>query len=256
MSPVLPESDSRAMVRLMGDVAAMEGEHAEKKRYLMDGLCELIKAEAWAWSLSCAIEPAAPQTYVGVLHGGFSEERLARFLLAVEHPQMGPPVARFNQRLKSARGLVVMQRFEIDPDNLAASPELDALWRAANIGPLIMAGLRIDANAASCLGIYRPLGAADFSERAMQMVHIVLSEVPWLHLSGWPEDRGALVPKLAPRLRTVLNLLLDGRSRKEIAVAIGLSTHTVSGYVKEIYSHFSVSSQPELMRKYMHGLSR
>lgn len=244
------------MVRLLGEVAALDGEHVEKKRYLMGGLCELIGAEAWGWTLSCTVEPGAPQTYVGVLHGGFTDERMARFLLAVEHPQMGPPVARFNERLAKSRGLVAMQRTEIDPENLAASPELEVLWRAADIGPLIMAGWCIDGRSASCLGIYRPLDAPDFSEREMKIAHIVLSEVPWLHLSGWPEDLGALVPKLAPRLRTVLNLLLDGRSRQEIADAIELSPHTVAGYVKEIYRHFSVSSQPELMRKYMHGLAR
>lgn len=251
----IPETDSRAMVRLLGETIALDGDHAEKKRYLMDGLCELINAEAWGWTLSCALTPGDPQTYVGILHGGFSPERLAKFLLAVEHPKMGPPVARFNERLLQTDGMVTMQRTEIDPENLARSPEIDTLWKEANIGPLIMAGKQIDNLSASCLGIYRPLDAPNFTAREMKIAHIILSEVPWLHLSGWPDDRGVTVPKLAPRQRTVLNLLLDGRSRKEIAAQIGISENTVSGYAKEVYRHFSVNSQTELMRKYILGMN-
>jgi DNA-binding CsgD family transcriptional regulator len=190
---------------------------------------------------------------VGLLHGGFSKDRIAKFLLAVSHPQMGPPVARFNARLAETDGMVTMQRTEIDPENLARSPELDELWADADIGPLIMGGFRLDGRSASCLGIYRSLKAPNFTDREMQIADIILSEVTWLHLSGWPEDRGAKVPQLSPRQRTVLNLLLDGRPRKEIADIIGISEHTVSEYVKNIYRVFAVNSQPELMRKYMLG---
>jgi DNA-binding CsgD family transcriptional regulator len=252
---VIAESDSRAMVRLLGETAAVDGGHAEKKRYLMDGLCGLINANAWAWTLSCSTEPGAPQSYVGILHGGFSEDRITKFMLALSHPGMGPPVARFNARLADGGGMVTMQRTEIDPEGLACVPELNQLWIDANIEHLIMGGYPVDACSASCLGIYRPFGAPAFTEREMQIAHIILSEVPWLHMSGWPEDRGVLVPKLAPRQKTILYMLLDGRARKDIAYSIGISENTVSSYVKEIYRLFSVNSQPELMRKYLHGHS-
>jgi hypothetical protein len=38
----VPEEDARAMVRLLADVASSQGDHEEKKRTLMDGLCEIV----------------------------------------------------------------------------------------------------------------------------------------------------------------------------------------------------------------------
>lgn len=81
------------------------------------------------------------------------------------------------------------------------------------------------------------------------MVHIILSEVPWLHMNGWPEDMGVSIPNLSPRQRTVLNLLLDGLDRKQIASELGISENTVSGYTKDVYRHFSVNSHVGLMKK-------
>ncbi len=45
MEQELGEDDVRSMIRLVAEVAALEGEHAAKKRYLMDGLCVLIDAD-------------------------------------------------------------------------------------------------------------------------------------------------------------------------------------------------------------------
>ncbi len=54
------ESDARTMVRLLGETAALDGGHAEKKRFLMRGLCNLIRADAWVWTLGCDIRPGGP----------------------------------------------------------------------------------------------------------------------------------------------------------------------------------------------------
>ena len=48
----LSEPDVRAIVRLLGEVAALQGDHAAKKRALMDGLCRLIGADYWGWGLA------------------------------------------------------------------------------------------------------------------------------------------------------------------------------------------------------------
>ena len=49
-SPDLSESDVRQMVRLLGETAALEGGHAEKKRYLMDGLCHIINVDSVSYT--------------------------------------------------------------------------------------------------------------------------------------------------------------------------------------------------------------
>ena len=40
--------------------------------------------------------------------------------------------------------------------------------------------------------------------------------------------------RLTPRHRAVLALVAEGKSNKEIAIILGLSTHTVRGYLEDI----------------------
>ncbi len=91
----MKEDDVRNMVRLIGEVVAIPGNHAEKKRFLMEGLCGLIGADAWAWALSCQRDPGKPQVYASVLNGGLSDENLVKLLQAIEHPEMVAMTAKF-----------------------------------------------------------------------------------------------------------------------------------------------------------------
>lgn len=244
------EADARAITRLLGETAAVDGDHAEKKRYLMDGLCELIEADAWTWGLACQTTPGSQQTNVVSLNGGFDEERFACYLKAVEQPEMGQVALRFFQELEKSQSTLTMRREDIDPDNLAKSSGAGELWAAADIGSLIMSMQPVEGGQTSGVGIYRRLAAPAFTAREVKIANIVLTEVRWLYLSGWPKDRGATVPRLYPQQRIVLNLLLDGMSRKQIAAHMNLSEHTVSGYVRDVYRHFMVHSHPELMKRF------
>lgn len=247
----LTEEDVRSMVRLLGDTVAGEGDHAIKKRFLVDGLCRLIDADCWIWALGNRIEPGQAQVYFNMLHSGFDEERFATFLQAIEHPAMGPAVERFHRRIQSEDVLVTMLRHEMDPEGLVDREGPAELWKQADIGSLMMCGYPIDAESMSGIAMYRGFDAPRFTQREKRIAHIIFEEVPWLHMQGWPEDRGVTVPKLYPRQRTVLNLLLDGLGRKQIAGHMGISENTVSGYTKDVYQHFGVSSHAELMHRFL-----
>lgn len=247
----LQEDDARAMVRLLGQTAAVEGGHQDKKRFLMDGLCRLIQADCWVWTLGCQLVPGEAQVYVSALHDGFDESRYAALLEALAHPVMGHAVETFYAAIAEEKTHTTMLRDEIDPRRIAYGPGPDALWKKADIGSLMLSGYPIDDNSLSAIAIYRRVDDTPFTERDKLIAHIILDEVPWLHMTGWPEDRGATVPQLSPRQRTVLNLLLDGLGRKQIADQLGITENTVSGYVKDIYRHFSVNSQAELMHRFL-----
>jgi DNA-binding CsgD family transcriptional regulator len=53
--------------------------------------------------------------------------------------------------------------------------------------------------------------------------------------------------QLSPRRQETLDRLLAGLSEKEIAVQLGISRHTVHGYVRDIYLWYDVNSRSELM---------
>jgi DNA-binding NarL/FixJ family response regulator len=51
----------------------------------------------------------------------------------------------------------------------------------------------------------------------------------------------------------ILVHLLDGKGRDEIAAMLHLSPETVKTHTRNIYQHFSVASQVELMRRFLAG---
>ena len=91
----LAQSDVRGMVRLLGEVVALPGGHAVKKRFLMEGLCNLIDADAWMWGLSFQHDAAQPPAYVSLMNGGLSKQALANFVAVLEHPAMAALTSKF-----------------------------------------------------------------------------------------------------------------------------------------------------------------
>lgn len=249
----LSEFDVRAIVRLLGEVAASRKDHSGMKRQLMDGLCGLIGAECWVWALGCRMREGEQPIYTSFMYGGFTEERFARFLAAQEHGDMSWLSAPILHELEDQRRHVTRLRQQMDRKNLFEKSEVFRFWCAADIGPIILSLRPLMDDTVGTMALYRGKDRPLFSPRESRIAHIVLSEVPWLHEQGWPDDRGSTVPKLSPRLRLVLNLLLDGQGRKQIAAHLSISENTVSGYSKEIYRHFRVNSHAELMRRFQQG---
>lgn len=65
-----------------------------------------------------------------------------------------------------------------------------------------------------------------------------------------PHSRPATGPSvegLTQRGRQTLSLLLEGKSEKQVAAAMGLSRNTVHKYVMALYQHFGVNSRAELL---------
>lgn len=244
------------MVRLVADVAALNADHSTAKRHLMSGLKKMIGADCWAWTLSY-LHPDRPPAYVSFYHEGFTESRFAHYLQAIEHPDMQRLTAPFAEAIRSGGASQVTRlRQQIDPEQRFLSSDVYPLWLAADIAPLILSAKPLTEECVSLIALYRRPDQPLFTERESRIAHILLTEVPWLHATGWPEDFGVTAPELPRRRRVVLNLLLEGRSRKEIAGALDLSVHTVSDHVKEIYRTFRVQSHAELMRRFIRGDAR
>lgn len=248
------EKEARAMLRLVAEVAALRTDHAAARRYLMNGLKSMIGADCWVWTLGYLHPDRAP-VYASPQHDGFDDERFARYLQAIEHPGMQSLTAPFAEELMTRQCHITRLRQQIEAAGGHHFPSSEAypLWLAADIEPLILSAQPLNDECVSLIGIYRRADQPLFTERENRIAHILLSEVPWLHATGWPQDFGAQTPALSRRSRVVLNLLLEGHSRKFIAAELGISIHTVSGYIKEIYAIFGVHSHAELMRRFTVG---
>jgi hypothetical protein len=78
----LAEEDVRAIVRLVADVAVLEGDLAEKKEALMQGLQQLVQADGWLWPIT-QVDPATRvPVCTGLMHAGLTEDQLTGWLEA------------------------------------------------------------------------------------------------------------------------------------------------------------------------------
>lgn len=252
MEDFLEEKDVRALVRVLGETVAVEGAN-EQRSYLMRHLAEMLGADCWVWGVSPMLEPGKQPVYLFHQIGGFEGERMSRFLEAVEHPDTGQMTSPIIEAMLRSGSMVTRSRQQIIPDErFLASPAYPA-WAAAGIGPLLIAIRPLPGYGISVIGFYRKVEAQAFSARETKIAHIVLTEVPWLHEAGLPHRAAATTPQLPPRCRLILNHLVRGRSRQEIANDLELSVQTVSGYIKQVYRHFGVHSQPELIARFTKG---
>lgn len=251
-SPIT-EDDFRAVVRILADIASMDGTPDEKRRYLMTEIGILIGSDIWLWGLCPFIEPGKQPVYLFQNLGGMDDERASKLVMAIEHPDSGAMTAPIAKAMIESGGHVTRLRQQIIPDERFLSSPAYPFWEAANVGPLVLSLRPIEGYGAAVIAFYRPVSAPPFTPRESRIAHIVLSEVGWLHREGMPHTASGTVPVLPPRCRLILHQLLVGRTRKEIAADLGISPHTVNDYLKQIYAHFGVHSQAQLIARFRSG---
>ncbi len=211
----LAQNDVRKMVRLVGDVAALPGGHTEKKRFLMARLCKLIDADAWIWAFSRQNDPGQPRVYVSFMNGGLPKGSFAKFLKALQHPEMVALTSKLFMQVEEERAHLTRLKDQIADESRFAHLESHPIWKDADVGPLIMSLRPLDPCSGSAIGIYRRYNREPFSARESRIAHIVLTEVPWLHEQSWSMDRGVGAPALCKRVRSALSLLTLGQNRKQ-----------------------------------------
>jgi len=250
---ILPETTVRAMISLLSDVAALNGNIAAKRKHLMDGLCVLTKADSWYWTMMGDIETEKAPAHTIFLKNGFSDHEFSAYLKTQEHPDMKWMTAPFLEALNHSEGQITRLGSQVTSlDRLSQSSILPLLLEAG-IGQVILSGRPTSSGQLSVIVMGRKGGRDDFTLLESRIAHILLSEVRWLHDESWPEHPREGISNLSPRLRTVLTLLLQGCGRKQIASDLEISIHTLGDYVKELYAVFGVHSQAELLRRFVEG---
>jgi DNA-binding CsgD family transcriptional regulator len=250
----LDKKDVRAMVRLLGDTCLVEGSINQKKKFLMAGLCELLDIQAWAWVHAVEMTPGKLPVYVAYIHGGFSEEILPAFVRIQSHPDMAFFSTTICRELIGRTGPISRTLQQIVDLKGFATAEVARDWKACGIDPRLLFFYPLADGTFSGLAIYRSTGKPLFTEREARMAHILLSEVPWLHeRQGAEAEQAIQVPQLPRQQRLVLELLLQGCSRKTIASTMNVSINTIAGYAKKIYAYFGVTSHAQLINRFFLG---
>lgn len=254
MSRNLADADVGAIVRLLARLPLIEGGHIACKRALMDGLCALVEADGWLWTLTQMDAQRGAPVSLGILHGGLTEQQVAGWIemnhsltrRPPEHPRLVAEVKRGVHFTRSRDQLVDDETWYNHPTIQQYRLERGIDHSMHSIFPLVEGQF-------SGVGLYRHVGRPAFTPRQRKIAHIVLAEVDWLHCAELPSADSQHVVKLTSRQRNVLVLLLEGRSRAEIASSFNISTHTVHDHTKAIYRQFGVSSQLQLIQRFKQG---
>jgi DNA-binding CsgD family transcriptional regulator len=250
----LAEADVRSIVRLLGDTCAHRGTINQKKKVLMQGLCHLIDVQAWAWVHAVQMIPEQLPVYVAFTHDGFTEEQIPAFLKIQTHPDMAKMSAPLCHELKGRTEPLTRTLQQIIPIPSFVRTEVAQDWRACGFYPRVLFFFPLMDGTFSGIGIYRTCEKPLLTQRQARIAHILLSEVPWLHEAhGAHAERAEMIPQLPVRQRLVLELLLQNYDRKTIADSMRISIHTVSGYVRDIYRFFGVSSHTQLVKRFFLG---
>jgi DNA-binding CsgD family transcriptional regulator len=108
----------------------------------------------------------------------------------------------------------------------------------------------------SGITLYRGLEDRPFTARQRRLVHFIHTELQPLLGTRLALGDGSRARPLSPRLRQVLNLLLQGRSEKEVARACDLSKATIHEYVTALYERYGVHSRAELLALFLQWPAR
>ncbi len=253
---VLNPSDVCSIVQMLNDLVALDETTRVKKIQLMQCLADLTHTDCWVWTLVSPTKVGEKILAVDVLHGGFDDARFACYLETMEHPQMGELNAPFLEALSKNGKHVTVLRQQFDLEDKFPLMEVYDLWKKLNIAPLVLSASLLDDGAISISAFYRNFDRELYTTRDARILQLALSHADWFHQSEaqLAKDTNPLnIKNLSPRLRTVLNLMLAGLSRKEIAAELDISVNTVAGYVKGLYRFFDVHSQTELLKKFRDG---
>ena len=252
----IAEADVRKIVSLISATAVLDGNLAQKKRYLVEGLADLVAADRYMCNL-LRVEPGKSPVALTLMHN-WNDQQLAAFASWNFHRPDNPSIktateqaAKVGDKLwtRTTRQLGGEGWWEREHDvfpTLREAQVRDAIFSMGPVGGL--------PHVYSAFGLHRNQGNEQFSPREVRIAHIVLTEVRWLYSQElMPPEDGSQVMPLSPRKQTVLTLVIDGKVPKEIASTLDLSVETVRTYIRDIYRHFDVSGRAQLVRRFMTG---
>jgi DNA-binding CsgD family transcriptional regulator len=251
---VLAEEDVRAIVRLLADVAIVQGDFADQKQALMHGLQKLIDADGWLWSITAVETVTRKPICTGLMHSGLTEDQLAGWLEASQSNCPPPEDEPCFQLTREGKHFTRTRQQLVSDTDWYSHPAVVRHRLGRGIDHFLYSVYPLnEPDMFSAIGFFRQVGRDAFSERESRIAHILLSEVEWLHYAELPGERGRKVPELSPRERVVLIMLVEAHDKDRIAELLHISPHTVKDYMKVIYKHFSVSSQVELIHRFRFG---
>lgn len=225
---------------------------AERRRRVLVALTDITEADAghWAWGRGNPVTSTiAP---VAILHVGFSAEQLAGLYQSSLDPEM---IELFQKRAMSRfddRQQFTLTRRDIHSDDeWQRNSTLRRYVEQLGLEEWLQSVRYSTDDTWSGLRFMRQTGKPEFSQREAAIVDLAMAGVGWLHAQAEETVAPEAFVDLTPRQRTVMLMQLDGMSRKQIAVNLGITEDTVGDHLKALYQNFKVRSAGELAARFL-----
>ena len=218
---------------------------------LMSAVGEVIGADAWVCAAGQVGRPSPASWSVPPISSGWAstQERDA-VLEFFAHSLTDQILHDGAQDGSSSLNGLTRRRCDMtsdEPDQASLPQE----WRSAGLGDALVSVCLLEPGTFSMAACVRRVGGAPFAERERTILHYVFQHVPWLHAGSPSAASAASNAQLSKREREVLQLLLEGHARKEVASRLNISAHTVADYLKAIYKKLGVTSRAELLARFI-----
>jgi DNA-binding CsgD family transcriptional regulator len=254
--------DARAAFRLVGEVVELGADPHEWWPHLLEGLCQLTGAAAAIGGESEGLFFLNPQFRVlGNFFARFNQDDVQRFTHYMVHEKW-KTIDEAGERYYRLRGngapIAVRSREQLMSRHRWLRSEMfNDYYRPSRIDDQMYSfcqmpnGRREHVNLWNGISLHGRLGDRQFTARDRRLVRLIHSELRPLIGTTIASFRGAAARPLSPRLRQTLDLLLSGRSEKQIAEQCGLAKSTVNEYVAALYQRYGVGSRAELMARFL-----
>jgi DNA-binding CsgD family transcriptional regulator len=218
--------------------------------HLMERTCLLLRARV-AISMDCT--NAAPDTIprlIDPIDMGWEEcdhRRLHQYFSSGE-VSTDPSATSLFRAHERVRFLTVTRRALAGDREWYASPTVSEARHSANIDDFVCSSVALAPHVLQGSIYYRDWGDTPFSARDRRLLRYVhLCVLRRLRDSSLAHRLIAAEFDLSPRLHQTFQLLLGGDGVKTIADGLGVSLHTLNGYVKTVYRKLKVRSRLELI---------
>lgn len=243
----IPSETAGRMVRLVSDAVAHSGDLPAQRRGLVSGLADLVGGDLWIWTTSQTRPETGEVAGLSVVSGGWkSDDELSKLVELHESPLGLRVVKAFAQTQKHT----TLLREQFAPDEEFQSTRW---YRESAFDDCLFSIYPTVPPALSSVGIHRQKGRPRFSMLESTIVHLVLSQVSWMHYGLENAQLADATLSLTPRQRHVLVQLICGRSTRDISSSLGISIHTVHDHVKAVLEVFKVKTRTELLSRYLNG---
>lgn len=247
MSSYVRASQVRQLMRLMAELRTQRSTGRARAQQLLLGLAQIVNARAGSSLTDGNFRAHGACQMTDRIRFGWADASAAK-MLASQGSAAHPLVTALLSEVPTARGSSV----SVLREQLIA----DRQWRQTPwfrrglvavepVDSSLMSIVRLEGDAnVHAISLYRAVSEPRFDEADLRLVELFHQELLF-DLMGFDAQ-----PQLSARERQVLDLLLEGRADKEIAVQLGISRYTVNQYNKAVYSKLGVHSRFELLARW------